>query len=75
MHNESFLIKCNDLSDDHSSSEGVSRSYILNRWNSRWLYPDFATHLKNLVHRVDIDSMLMKMNTTKQVKRVSLTYT
>ena len=39
--------------------------HILHRWNSRWLYPDFATHLKNPVHRVDIDPMLMKVKTTQ----------
>ena len=61
-----------DLSDDHSYTGDVSRSHILHRWNSRWLYPDFATHLKSLVHRVDIDPMLMKVNTTKQVMRTAI---
>ena len=62
-----YNLKFIDHSDDHSFTEGVSRNHILHRWNSRWLYPDFDTHPKNLVHRDDIDPMLMKVNTTKQV--------
>ena len=67
-----YSLKYIDLSDDHSYTEGVSRNHILHRWNFRWLDPDFATHLKNLVHRVDIDPMLMKVNTAKQVMRTAI---
>ena len=67
-----YNLKYIHLSDDHSHTEGVSRSHIIHRWNSRWLYPDFATHLKHLVHRFDIDSMLMKVNTNKQVMRTAI---
>ena len=67
-----YKLKYTNLSDYHSYTEGVSRNLILHRWNSRWLYPDFATHLKNLIHRVDIDPMLMKVNTTKQVMRTTI---
>ena len=49
-----YKLKYIDLSDDHSYTEGVSRNHILHRWNSWWLYPDFATHLKNLVHIIII---------------------
>ena len=72
-NNETILqSKYIDLSDDHSYTEGVSRNHILHRWNFRWLDPDFATHLKNLVHRVDFDPMLMKVNTAKQVLRTAI---
>ena len=67
-----YNLKYIDLSDDHSYTKGVSRNNVLHRWNSRWLYPDFATDLKNLVQRVDIDPMLMKVNTTKQVMRTAI---
>ena len=67
-----YNLKYIDLSEDHSFTVSVSRSHILHRWNSRWLYPDFATHLKSLVHRVDIDPMLMKVNATKQVMRTTI---
>ena len=67
-----YILKYIDLSDDLSYTEGVSRKHILHRWNSRWLYPDFATHLKKLVHRVDIDPMLMKVKTTKEVMRTAI---
>ena len=60
-----YNLKYIDLSDDHSFTEGVSRNHILHRWNSRWLYPVFATHLMNLFQRIDIDPMLMEVNTTK----------
>ena len=62
-----YNLKYIDLSNDHSYTEAVGRNHILHRWNSRWLYPDFAKHLNNLVHRFDIDPMLMNVNTTKKV--------
>ena len=71
MMKQFYNLKDIDLSDDHSYTEGVSRSHILLRWNSRWLFPDFATHLKNLVHIVDNDPMLMKVNATKQEMRTA----
>ena len=61
-----YSLKYIELSDDHSYSEVVSRSHILLRWNSRWVYPDFATYLKTFVHRAYIDPMRMKGNATKQ---------
>ena len=67
-----YTLKNFDLSDDHGYTEGLSRSHIILRWNSRWLYPDFATHLKNLVHRVDNDPMLMKVKDSKQKMRTAI---
>ena len=72
MIKQFYNLKHIDLSDDHSYTEGVSRNHILHRWNSSCLYPELATHLKNLVRRVDIDPMLMKVNTTKQVMRTNI---
>ena len=72
MKKQFYNLKHIDLSDDHSYTEDVSRNHILHRWNTRWLYPDFASHLKNFVDRVDIDPMLMKVNTTKQVMRTAI---
>ena len=67
-----YNLKNNDLSVDHSYTESVSRNHTLHRWNFRWLYPNLATNPKNLVHRVDIDPMLMKVNTTEQVMRTAI---
>ena len=64
-----YNLKYIQLSDDHSYTEGVSRNHILHGWNSRKKYTDFATHP---VHRVDIDTMLMKVSTTKQVMRTAI---
>ena len=41
-----YNLKYFDLSDDHSYTESVSKSHSLLRWNTRWLFPDFTTHLK-----------------------------
>ena len=67
-----YNLKYIDLSDNHSYSEVVNRCHILLRWNSRWLYPDFATYLKTFVHRAYIDPMRMKGNVTKQKMRTTI---
>ena len=44
-----YNLKYIDLSDDHSYIEGVSRNHILHRWNSRWLYPEFAEEIRRIL--------------------------
>ena len=70
--NSDFRSRSFDLFPPTRYIEGVSRSHILLNWISRWLYPDFATHSMNLVHRVDNDPMLMKVNATKRKMRTAI---
>ena len=60
------------LTDPLTYTDTTSRIHILRRWNDRWNYLDFDTHLKKLVPRVEMDPMLIHATTSKQQLQIGL---
>ena len=61
-----------ELTDPVTYTDTTSRTHILRRWNDRWNYMDFDTHLKKLVPRVEMDPISFHATTSKEQLQIGL---